>query len=131
MSLSFEGFVQRRPFLYHLTSQSNLASIKSSGELFSATDLLESAGREQLIGKKRPKSVQIALKGLSISLRDQEPLHAGNIELQHGWTFSDVVEMLNKHVYFWPGTASGPHRLWRSSLRSIRGSGRETRHASA
>jgi len=103
MSFKLEEFIRRRPFLYHLTTQSNIASIKSAGELYSATTLIQSAGRERSLRTKRAISVRLTVNGLVITLRDQEPLHAGNIQLQHGWTFGDIDEMLNNHVYFWPG----------------------------
>jgi len=45
---------------------------------------------------------------MPVSLRDQRPLHRGNLVLGEGWTFEDVVEALNRRVFFWPGTAAGP-----------------------
>ena len=97
-----------RPYLYHLTAESNISSIKATRELQSASTVLEGLDRERLLRTKRSSSLRLALNGHSFSLRDQEPLHAGNMDLQQGWTFGDVIEMLNRHVFFWPGNASGP-----------------------
>jgi len=110
MALGFDDFIKRRPYLYHLTSQSNIASIKSTRELYSATNLLQIAGGEHLLRTKRASSVRLTVNGSTITLRDQEPLHAGNLQLRHGRTFGDIVEMLNNHVYFWPGDSSGPSK---------------------
>jgi hypothetical protein len=40
-------------------------------------------------------------------IRDQAPLHEGNIRLADGFTFADLVELLNRHVFFWNGTDAG------------------------
>jgi hypothetical protein len=45
---------------------------------------------------------------LRIWLRDQAPLHRGNIALESGFTFEDHILALNSRVYFWPGNDSGP-----------------------
>lgn len=41
-------------------------------------------------------------------LRDQMPLHPGNMAIDDGLGFADVVEMLNERVFFWPGSEAGP-----------------------
>jgi len=41
-------------------------------------------------------------------LRDQSPLHQGNIALVGGYTYDDVIEQINRWIFFWPGTAEGP-----------------------
>jgi hypothetical protein len=43
-----------------------------------------------------------------INIRDQQPLYAGNILLDGGWSFEDMIQSLNERVFFWPGTAYGP-----------------------
>jgi len=43
-----------------------------------------------------------------VYLRDQAPLHPGNVRLTGGWTFADLVEELNNHVFFWPAGRGGP-----------------------
>jgi hypothetical protein len=110
MTLTFDEFFQQRPYLYHLTACSNIPAIESVGELKSSAELLEEAGKERMLRTKRKRSEQLVVGGFAVSLRDQAPLYAGNIQLRHGWTFSDVVEMLNEHVYFWPGDSGSPSR---------------------
>src|SRR5262249_9745681 len=41
-------------------------------------------------------------------LRDQGPLHQGNMRLPKGYTLEDFIESLNRRIFFWPGTAMGP-----------------------
>jgi hypothetical protein len=43
-----------------------------------------------------------------IQIRDQDPLHAGNITFSDDWTLEDLVEYLNHHVFFWPGWQHSP-----------------------
>jgi hypothetical protein len=45
---------------------------------------------------------------MSVSVRDQAPLHPGNMRLEPGWTLSTFVRYLNDRVFFWPGTDRGP-----------------------
>ncbi len=58
---------------------------------------------------RRPEGRRIRVDGRTVHLRDQGPLHRGNAGLQDGWTFEDLVEYLNQHVFFWPGTVEGPN----------------------
>jgi hypothetical protein len=44
-----------------------------------------------------------------ILLRDQAPLHRGNLILPSGFSFEDLVEHLNRRIFFWSGTARGPN----------------------
>ncbi|MDR3688414.1 MAG: hypothetical protein P4L46_03475 [Fimbriimonas sp.] len=96
-----DELLQLRPYPYHLTAQSNVASISSNGELTCAKDLLELAGKERLLRTRRAQAVRLVVNGLALALRDQEPLHAGNMELQHGWILGEVVLMLNKRWPVW------------------------------
>ena len=43
-----------------------------------------------------------------ILVRDQAPLHSGNLELPNGFSFADFIESINRNVFFWPGTEAGP-----------------------
>jgi hypothetical protein len=56
----------------------------------------------------RPLSVPIEIDGEVVSLRDQAPLRASNVTLTDEWTLGDIIEMLNRRVFFWPGRESGP-----------------------
>src|SRR5690606_13880605 len=76
--------------------------------IFSAAKLLLAAGRGDALRQRRRDHCAITIRGESIVLRDQAPLHLGNVAFETGWTFPDLVQYLNEHVYFWPGTDQGP-----------------------
>lgn len=48
------------------------------------------------------------IDGEVIRIRDQTPLHKGNLSLPPSWSYEDLVELLNDRVFFWPGDADGP-----------------------
>ena len=50
----------------------------------------------------------IGVGASEVRVRDQAPLHAGNVEFEAGWDFARLVAALNDRVYFWPGTADSP-----------------------
>jgi len=108
MPFDVETFVARWSHAYHLTSRSNLPSIILSAGLENASTILTKAGRIQLLRQKRPAHVRVQVGCTEIVLRDQAPLHAGNVAFQDGWVFGDLVEALNGLVFFWPGDAVGP-----------------------
>lgn len=104
-----KAFVARWPYAYHLTSDNNIASICGSGRLESASTLLIRAGCQELLRQKRTRHTPIRVNGMEFSLRDQVPLREGNAALKDGWQFSDLIEALNRLVFFWPGGAVGPN----------------------
>lgn len=103
-----QRLIRYRPWLYHLTSRENLAAITAERRLGSAARLLEAAGRIRDIRERRLDHRIIETRDERRLLRDQRPLHEGNIEFEAGWDFGDVVALLNRHVFFWPGTEAGP-----------------------
>lgn len=109
LPFSFSAFAHARPFAYHLTSCDNLVRICETGQMESAAVLLCGAGRQDLIRERRRDHVSLQVDGQTVWLRDQKPLHAGNVAFEGGWTFSDLVESLNRLVFFWPGTAARPN----------------------
>lgn len=108
MAFDLSRFIAIRPYVYHLTSSSNLKRMLSSGEIQCASKLLRKAGKEGLITKRRNSSLKVVIDGHDIEIRDQQPLYEGKTQLVGGWTFQDLIATLNDHVFFWPGTASGP-----------------------
>lgn len=108
VAFDLEHFTRTRPTLYHLTATANLKGIRSDGVLWPAAHILRAARIPRLIKTKRPDCCDVPFKGRTVNLRDQHPLHAGNTGLLDGWEFSDFVAHLNEHVFFWPGTATGP-----------------------
>lgn len=108
MPLDIERFVRLRPVLYHLTATPNAARIRDTGLICPASALYRSAGMTPSIRTRRAKGQWIEFGGERVHIRDQAPLHRGNIMFSGGWKFEDLVAHLNDHVFFWPGTASGP-----------------------
>lgn len=57
---------------------------------------------------RRPGYERVTIGNTLILLRDQAPLHRGNLKLPNGFSFEEFVESLNRRVFFWPGTTKGP-----------------------
>ncbi|MBX3376187.1 MAG: hypothetical protein KF678_04205 [Phycisphaeraceae bacterium] len=108
MPIDLHQFIAVRPHLFHLTARTNLSSILREGRIESASRLLHRAGRTELVNKRRKGHLVVAIDGWKAELRDQAPLHEGNVVLSDGWGFSDLVKSLNDRVFFWPGKSSGP-----------------------
>jgi hypothetical protein len=73
-----------------------------------ASKLLLQSGRTDLLRVRRPRHELITVTGIVVWVRDQAPLHRGNLRLPKGYSFEDFIESLNARVFFWPGTAAGP-----------------------
>lgn len=108
MTFDIERFVRLRPRLYHLTASMNVPRILKTRRLETARALMESAGDLSYLRSKRPDHVVLNVGGERLHVRDQRPLHEGNVDPLAGFTFCDVVEMLNDRVFFWPGDERGP-----------------------
>jgi hypothetical protein len=98
MPFSLDDFSRRRPYIYHLTAADNVPSIRVFGRLLSAATLAEKAGRPELRTQRRPD--QVRLQHPACTLRDQGPLHLGNMALEEGWSLDMFVALLNERVFF-------------------------------
>lgn len=107
-SVDIERFCRTRPRLYHLTSAANRLRIAREGVILPAAQVLEAAGLGSWIRRRRSEMLTVQVDGEPVDLRDQRPLHRGNIELEGGWRFDDVLASLNSHVFFWPGSTDLP-----------------------
>lgn len=103
-----EHFVKTRPFLYHLTADSNLQLIRDSRTLSSAAEIIGRARRSDLLRARRRQHERVVVKNAEVVLRDQAPLHRGNLVLPAGFSFEDFIESLNGRIFFWPGSEAGP-----------------------
>ncbi len=112
MPFALDRYAHSRPVLYHLTARENLDHIRSRRRLESSALLLAAAGRGGGVRTKRREMMAVAIGGHRVLLRDQAPLHEGNIGFAPGWTFEDVLADLNRRVFFWPGRAYGPISYW-------------------
>jgi hypothetical protein len=101
-------YSRTRPYLYHLTDSSNISRIARTRRISPATALFERAARPDLARRRRDRHERITIGPDVIVIRDQAPLHKGNLNLPFGYTFGEFVESLNSRVFFWPGTAAGP-----------------------
>lgn len=109
MSFTLEQFVGTRPRLYHLTARANLSGIEAHGELWPAHQLMQRASDSTMLRTRRSDARLFDdAAGQVASLRDQRPLSEGNVALEDGWTFEDLIEALNRRVFFWPGTDTRP-----------------------
>ncbi|MCC5821892.1 MAG: hypothetical protein LAT64_01235 [Phycisphaerales bacterium] len=104
-----DAFTQLRPFAYHLTARANLPGIERSRRIDPAATIFARANRPDLLRTRRRGMTGFAVGADKVIIRDQDPLHAGNCALTDGYSFEDLVELLNSFVYFWPGTAKGPN----------------------
>jgi hypothetical protein len=109
MATDTGAFSRIRPWVYHLTATTNLVLIEHSRQILSASALIRRAGRSELSRRRRSGDERLRVDGHDVILRDQAPLHEGNLTLSGGWKFEDLVEALNGRVFFWPGTESGPN----------------------
>jgi hypothetical protein len=103
-------FIALRPLLFHLTARSNLDRIRSERVLMSTANLVERAVAKPLfaLDERRVRSATLRLDHGDVAIRDENPLHNGNIAFDPGWDLARLVESLNGMVFFWPGTLVGP-----------------------
>ncbi len=113
MPFVLDAFVAKRPYCYHLTSRVNLSFIRETRRLDCAATLIALAGRPELLRSRRDEHVPLAVNGAKLLLRDQAPLHAGNISFFGGWQLGDLINSLNERVFFWPGNADRPSEYGR------------------
>lgn len=107
--ISVERFLEIRPWVYHLTAGENRPGIRTTRQLLPAAAFLVHRSTAT-VRERRADSISIATPQGMVLIRDQAPLHPGHIELQRGFSLEDLIELLNRHVFFWPGTAAGPSR---------------------
>jgi len=69
-----------------------------------------------MIRLRRSHDLELAIGADKVLQRNQEPLVEANLLLEEGWTFADLIEYLNEHVFFWPGTGSALDPLGNSFL---------------
>jgi hypothetical protein len=108
MGIDIRDILRLRPYLFHLTDSRNMQRILRTRVLEPASRILTAAGREDFLGVKRPTHLEVSVGSDSIFLRDQAPLHSGNMKLPRTWKFETFVRELNDRVFFWPGSAAGP-----------------------
>jgi hypothetical protein len=68
------------------------------GCLVPAAETIEGGLRDDLRRERRGESVRVAVSGEAVHVRDQRPLYEGNVLLEGGWSFGDLVAALNERV---------------------------------
>ena len=108
MSFDLERFGKFRPCLFHLTARANLSAIRAAGMIECAGALVRRGRHNELLTVRRDSHMTIELDSHPILIRDQKPLHAGAIAFEPGWDLPCFVQHVNEHVFFWPGSLTGP-----------------------
>src|SRR3989442_684976 len=108
MPIDEETYAELRPFMYHLTDWQNVERLQRTRKLQRAATLLALAGKIDAVTNRRDKAFTATVETEAVILRDQAPLYENTIRLEGGWSFAEFVEHLNQHVFFWPGTETGP-----------------------
>jgi hypothetical protein len=114
MPFTLQEFAKKRPYLFHLTDRSHREPLRQQLRLYPASDLFEKAGQTEWTRQRRRDHVEIVVDRRKLKIRDQAPLHEGNMELGGGWTFARFLAHLNRRVFFWPGRKDGlpiPHGI--------------------
>lgn len=105
--MNIEKFIKERPFLYHLTSQSNAKLISVTRRIYSTNELIKMSGNKSYLPiskKKRNDHAEIIINDESYWLRDQKPISEKALAkcLTDGWRIEDFLFHLNDRVFMWP-----------------------------
>lgn len=111
--MDLEKFIEKTPYLYHLTSQENAKNIINQRKLFSTNELISQSGNEdyeKVKREKRPAHLTLTINGISVDIRDQQPISMVALPkcLTDGWSVGDFLYHLNDRVFMWPTLK----RLW-------------------
>jgi uncharacterized protein DUF7002 len=120
MAVSVPEFVDRYPVLWHITCEANLQRIRRTRALESAAALMQQAGDDTWLRRRRREPQRLNVDGESIWLRDQEPLMEGAIRFEGSWNLERLIEEINKRVFFWPGDFRGPISRARENFDAFR-----------
>lgn len=105
--MDLEKFIQKQPYLYHLTCEANAKSIIEKKKLFSANELIDMSKDESnypIKRKKRFDHYEIIIEDKKFYLRDQRPISEKALSkcLTDGWEIGDFLNHLNDRVFMWP-----------------------------
>ncbi|REJ86133.1 MAG: hypothetical protein DWQ36_22035 [Acidobacteria bacterium] len=104
--MDLDRFCALRTHQYHLTARSNLERILEQRLLVPAATTLTHGGHP--IDQRRRESIVVRTPVGEVHVRDQGPLHEGNMRLGDGWDLARFVAWVNRHVFFWPGNDEKP-----------------------
>jgi len=109
MPIDINKLIANKPptYLYHVTYGGSLNRIRRLRCLECAARLLEAGGRHHLLRQRRENMEEFMVDGDTIRLTDQKPIVEASIIFQDGWVLADLIEAINRRVFFWRGPASG------------------------
>lgn len=107
MAIDSAKLMEKSHYLYHVTYVGSLARIKRLRQLQSAATLLRLGGRSALVRVRRTRLEEFEVDGDTIRLTDQKPIKEANISFQDGWSLADLIEAINRRVFFWRGPPTG------------------------
>lgn len=108
--MDIQKFIDKTPFLYHLTSAGNAKIILAGKKLYSANALIKMTNdpmNEKIGTNKRFTHQELLVNGNKVSLRDQRPISEVALAkcLTDNWEISDFLYHLNNRVFMWPNLA--------------------------
>jgi hypothetical protein len=99
--VNLEHILKKRPWVFHQTAPQNLHRIRRVKQLVCAGLLMKQAGHIAEPAP-RPQPLWLNIDTEPVIIRDQAPLlRARQMMLEPGFTMSELVQMLDAHVYFW------------------------------
>ncbi len=112
--MDLQKYIEKRPFLYHLTCEENAVNIIEKGKLLSTNALIELSGNKEdnkVKRERRLKHYPLLIEGTQLYLRDQRPISEKALGkcLTDGWNVGDFLYHLNDRVFMWPSL----ERLWK------------------
>lgn len=107
MAVNLNNLIETTPYLLHLTYEPPLVRIRRMNRLESAARLMELGGQLHLLRQRRDKMLSFRIGDDEITLTDQRPLNEKNIKFLDGWVLEDLVEAVNRRVFFWRGNDNG------------------------
>lgn len=103
--MDVKKFQSKRPYLYHLTSDKNLANILKGKLLLSTKEIVKlSKTSDEILRRKRPVHITIEKGEIFFHIRDQRPISEKLLSgcLLDGLTLEEYYELLNERVFWWP-----------------------------
>lgn len=107
--MTTDEIVSLWPFCYHVTFASNLASIRKTGVIRPAAELLEAAGVGRPQGRRLSER-RLRIDGLEVCIRNQRALDPEALQLGEDERLEHFLSYLDRRTYFWPGDTAGPVR---------------------
>jgi hypothetical protein len=108
MGFRIEDYEALRPYVYHTCPRGNADRILNLRRMEPTAVLLELAERADLLRTRRGEDLELRIAGTPVLIRDQMPLNPANIDFEAGWELADLVEYVNRRIFFWPGGPAGP-----------------------